>query len=239
MTEPGVPRDVSARLSADHLSLVRNDEKILHEVSLDFSSSRTVAVTGASGSGKTTLLHCLSGLERNYSGTVSLLGHDIAALTADELAELRLGQVGFVFQSSDLVPELTLRQNIALPLNLARASRRRTKERVAELVSALGLEGCADRRPEQVSGGQQQRCAVVRAVVARPAVVFADEPTGALDKANRDLVLDLLLDQVNSIDGLMVTVTHDADLASRFERRIELSDGRPVADSEGLGELVP
>jgi len=225
VTTPG-----SDILRADQLSLSYGAQQVVRDVSIAFTAPQTVAVTGPSGSGKTSLLHCLSGLDRRATGSVSLLGHELGTLGPDELAQLRLSHVGFVFQSADLVPELTLRQNIALPLQLARAPRRHVAERVAELVEGLGLAESADRRPGQVSGGQAQRCAVARAVVARPRVVFADEPTGALDQANRDVVLEMLISQVRAIDGLLVTVTHDPEVADRFERRVGLSDGRVIGD---------
>ena len=220
-------------LRADELSLSYGKQEVLRQVSLSFPSVGSVAITGPSGSGKTSLLYGLSGLERGITGSVRLLGHELRDLSADALCDLRLRHVGFVFQSSDLVPELTLRQNIALPMELARIGRRRVSARVQELLAMLDLEQSADRRPGHVSGGQAQRCAVARAVVARPSVVFADEPTGALDQQNRDVVLALLLEQVRNIDGLLVTVTHDPDVASRFERRICLVDGIVVADSTG------
>lgn len=219
-----------AVLRADQLSLTYDDRPVVQDVSLSFDAPGTVAVTGPSGSGKTSLLHCLAGLERDHVGTVTLLGRDFASLSADELAALRLGSVGFVFQSSDLVPELTLRQNIALPLELARVSRREVGARVDELVERLGLGESASRRPNRVSGGQAQRCAVARAVVARPRVVFADEPTGALDCENREIVLDLLLDEVRAIEGLLVAVTHDPDVAARFDDQVVLTDGRVVVE---------
>jgi putative ABC transport system ATP-binding protein len=222
------PRDV---LLATGLSLSYGQQQVLRRIDLRLGAGETVAVTGPSGSGKTTLLYALSGLERASSGEVTLLDRPIVGIDAEELSALRLSRVGFVFQAADLVPELTLRQNIALPLELGRAGRRETAERVRELVAALEIEECADRKPNQVSGGQAQRCAVGRAVATRPAVVFADEPTGALDSVNRERVLELLLEQVALCNALLVTVTHDLDVASRFSRRISLADGRVVNDS--------
>jgi len=221
-------------LQATNLSLSYGSQPILREISLGFSRSEAVAITGPSGSGKTTLLYALSGLERDVQGSVTMLGKKLETLSVDQAAELRLRNVGFVFQSADLVPELTLRQNIALPLLLAGVSRSAAGQRVEELLEMLGLVESADRRPNRVSGGQAQRCAVARAVVARPSVVFADEPTGALDQTNRDVVLDLLLEQVRMIDGLLVTVTHDADVAAQFDRTIALADGRVVSENTSV-----
>ena len=216
-------------------------QHVLRKVSVFMAAAEDVAIVGASGSGKTTLLYALSGLEKISSGSVSLLGQSLAQLSADGLCELRLRRVGFVFQSADLVPELTLAENVALPLELAGTPRRERTERVRELVAGLDLTECADRRPRQVSGGQAQRCAVARAVAARPAVVFADEPTGALDTRNRERVLDLLHDQVAGVGALLVTVTHDPEVAARSRRVISLRDGRiesdgpPVTDVPGAG----
>lgn len=218
-------------LSAEGLSIGFRHEDVLRDISLVFDVAEAVAITGPSGSGKTTLLYCLAGLERGIRGCVRLLGRSLDGLDAAELAELRLRNVGFVFQSSDLVPELTLRQNVALPLELAGVRRRAVRHRVDELLHALDLADEADRRPAQVSGGQAQRCAVARAVALRPSVVFADEPTGALDTKNRDRVMSLLLQQVADISGLLVTVTHEVEVASRFDRRIDLADGRVVCDA--------
>ena len=226
---------MSDLLHAEGLKLSYGQSEVLRGVSLEFGGPGSVAITGPSGSGKTSLLYALSGLERDVTGSVMLLGRDIYALTLDELADLRLANVGFVFQSSDLVPELTLRQNIALPLQLAKRPRRAVSTRVDELLLALGLTESADRRPSQVSGGQAQRCAVARAVVARPRVVFADEPTGALDQSNRDVVLDLLLQQVEAIDCLLIAVTHDPQVAVRFGQNVSLSDGRVVTASTSTG----
>jgi putative ABC transport system ATP-binding protein len=230
---------MSELLRAEDVRLSYGQSEVLRGVSLTFGEPGSVAITGPSGSGKTSLLYALSGLERDVTGSVTLLGKDILALTPDELADLRLANVGFVFQSSDLVPELTLRQNIALPLQLAGLSRRAVSARVEELLVALGLTESADRRPNQVSGGQAQRCAVARAVVARPRVVFADEPTGALDQSNRDVVLHLLLQQVQVIGGLLLAVTHDPQVAARFDRVVSLSDGRVVTQASAPTGVAP
>lgn len=228
----------AAPMCVQDLSLEYGRQRVLHDVSLTLCAGRNVAITGPSGSGKTSLLYCMSGLEKSTAGSVRLLGHELSAMSPDELADLRLRHVGFVFQSADLVPELTLRQNIALPLELARVPRRRVRDRVNELVAKLDLRESADRKPNAVSGGQAQRCAVARAVVARPRIIFADEPTGALDMRNRDVVLGLLLGQVREIDGLLVAVTHDAGVAARFDRQVGLIDGRTVTDG-GAGTSVP
>jgi putative ABC transport system ATP-binding protein len=215
----------AALVAAHNIDLDYGGDPVLRDITIEFEGPGSIAVTGPSGSGKTSLLYVMSGLERRATGRVRLVGEDITAMSPDELASHRLSHVGFVFQSADLVPELTLRENVALPLELAGIPRRETRSRVAELLMRLDLQSCADRRPPQVSGGQAQRCAVARAVAGRPRVVFADEPTGALDRTNRDVVLEVLRDQVAEIEGLLVAVTHDPEVAARFERQVHLSDG--------------
>jgi putative ABC transport system ATP-binding protein len=187
-----------------------------------------VALVGPSGSGKTTLLYCLAGLLRPDQGVVSFGGRDLAGLSDEERSAVRLRSFGFVFQFAELVPELTLRENIALPMDLLGVPRRRRAGRVDDLIHRLGLTGSADRRPARVSGGQVQRAAVARAVAHSPAVVFADEPTGALDSANGEVVVDLLFELSREQGTALVLVTHDPQLAARADRTVELRDGRVV-----------
>jgi putative ABC transport system ATP-binding protein len=188
-----------------------------------------VALVGPSGSGKTTLLYCLAGLLRPDQGVVSFGGRDLAGLSDEERSAVRLRSFGFVFQFAELVPELTLRENIALPMDLLGVPRRRRRAgRVDDLIHRLGLTGSADRRPARVSGGQVQRAAVARAVAHSPAVVFADEPTGALDSANGEVVVDLLFELSREQGAALVLVTHDPQLAARADRTVELRDGRVV-----------
>lgn len=198
---------------------------------IDFSVGRgeSVAIVGPSGSGKSTLLQCIAGIVTPDSGDILFGDTTISSQSDDERSRLRLASFGFVFQFADLVPELSLAENIALPMEFLRVPRATIKARVAELVSALGLDDCAHRRPSFVSGGERQRAAVARAVVNRPTVVFADEPTGALDSKNRQVVLDLLLETVNHHGGSLVLVTHDWDVAAQCQRIFAIADGRPAA----------
>jgi putative ABC transport system ATP-binding protein len=198
---------------------------VLNGVSVEFGARESVAVMGPSGAGKSSLLYCLAGLRPPTSGQVLVGDVDLYALGEDARADWRLHNAGFVFQRADLLIELTLAENIALPLELKGVSARTVRRRTAELIERLGLAECADRRPGQVSGGQRQRAAVGRAVVARPSVVFADEPTGALDSANGEVVLNLLLEQCAEVEALLVMVTHDAALAARCHRVVHLRDG--------------
>lgn len=220
-------------LQCSHLSVDYGQGRVLNDVSLSWERPMLSAIVGASGSGKSTLLMTLAGLETPSDGIVTLLGRRVADLTADERATARLGHVGFVFQRADLVPELTVAENICLPAQLSGWGRRDVRDRLGELVSRLGLQETAHRLPSQVSGGQAQRAAVARAVMTRPKIVFADEPTGALDSVNGAAVLELLTEQVKDSGALLVMVTHDAQIAEQAERVIRLRDGQVIEDRCG------
>ena len=193
---------------------------------MSVAEGETVALVGPSGAGKSTLLLCLAGLLRPGRGVVSYDGMDLASLAPDELARLRLREFGFVFQGGDLMPELTLTENVELPLRLAGVGRREARERAERLLRRLGLDDARGRRPSEVSGGQAQRAAVARAVVHEPAVVFADEPTGALDSDNARGVMEVLLAATRDVGASLVMVTHDRSLAALSDRVVEVHDGR-------------
>ncbi|WP_336697669.1 ABC transporter ATP-binding protein [Curtobacterium sp. USHLN213] len=200
----------------------RAAEPVLRGVSLDVQRGEMLAVVGPSGSGKSTLLACLSGLERPLRGTVEIDGTDIGPLSRQRSARFRRGRVGFVFQSYNLLPALTARENVALPARLAkRPADRRT---VDAALDAVGMLDSAHRYPDSMSGGQQQRVAIARTLVARPQVVFADEPTGALDTVAGGAVLDLLRHTASG-QRSVVMVTHDLAAAARADRAIVLRDG--------------
>jgi putative ABC transport system ATP-binding protein len=212
-------------LESRELTLSYGETVALAGASVRVSPSEVVAVTGPSGSGKTSLLYCLAGLLTPSSGTVTLDGRDITHLSPEERALLRRTQFGFVFQFAELVPELSLRENVALPLELQGLARRAVAPRVEEALSLLGISEHADRRPRQVSGGQAQRAAVARALVHRPQVLFADEPTGALDSTNGELVFKAMLDLARESGSSVVLVTHDEHLAGAADRVIPMRDG--------------
>lgn len=198
-------------------------------------AGEAVAIVGPSGSGKSTLLRSLAGLQAPTSGVVHFMGRDLYRLSDKQRSQIRLTRFGFVFQSSELISELSLLENIALPVEL-NGRRRRESLRIAQSwTERLGIAEAARRRPATVSGGQRQRAAIARAMATRPAVVFADEPTGALDSANRDHVLRLLIESCASEGSLLVLVTHDAVAASAADRVVEVVDGHeaPVAVSAG------
>ncbi|MFJ4679531.1 ABC transporter ATP-binding protein [Kitasatospora sp. NPDC088783] len=199
--------------------------RVLDGVSVSVDAGEAVALVGPSGSGKTTLLYCLAGLIQPDSGKVAFQGRTLADLGDDARSELRRSSFGFIFQSSELVPELTIAENIALPLELLKVPKAERQERVGTLLDRLGLTRQAGQRPARVSGGQAQRAAVARAVIHRPAVVFADEPTGALDSANGAVVIDLLWELAREQNSAVVLVTHDHALAQSADRTIALLDG--------------
>ncbi|MHC3470106.1 ABC transporter ATP-binding protein [Streptomyces sp. 7R007] len=200
--------------------------RALDDVSLTVAPGTFLAVMGPSGSGKSTLMHCAAGLDTPTSGSVRIDGREIAGLNETRRTELRRDRVGFVFQAYNLIPSLSVEDNITLPLRLA--GRRPDRDWVAGLVERVGLAGRLDRRPAELSGGQQQRAAVVRALAAKPAVVFADEPTGALDLRSAHEVLELLRGLVDDLGQTVVMVTHDPAAASRAHRALVMADGSVV-----------
>jgi putative ABC transport system ATP-binding protein len=195
-------------------------------ITLSVPSGSYTAVMGPSGSGKSTLLHCLAGLDRPTSGTVRIGGTDLATLKDKALTELRREQVGFVFQAFNLVPTLTARENIVLPLSLGR--RDPDPAWFDAVIAALGLGDRLGHRPAELSGGQQQRVAVARALVTRPQLVFGDEPTGNLDRTSGQELLALLRSSVDDLGQTIVMVTHDPVAAATADRVWFLADGRVV-----------
>jgi putative ABC transport system ATP-binding protein len=203
----------------------------LRGVTTTFPSGQYAAIMGPSGSGKSTLMHLLAGLDRPTGGSVIVDGQELATLEDKGLTRLRRDRLGFVFQAFNLVPVLTAEENIVLPLTLA--GRKPDKEWHDTLIAAVGLGDRLTHRPSELSGGQQQRVAVARALIHRPAVVFADEPTGNLDSSSSEEVLKLLRQAVDDFGQTVIMVTHDAHAASVADRIVVLSDGRIVHDGAG------
>ncbi|MCO5999274.1 ABC transporter ATP-binding protein [Actinoallomurus rhizosphaericola] len=202
----------------------------LDEISLGLAEGSFTAVMGASGSGKSTLLQCAAGLERPTAGTVSLAGKDLSRLRESALTRLRRETVGFIFQSYNLLPALTAEQNVGLPLRLA--GKRPDARAVRAALGAVGLDDRARHRPAELSGGQQQRVAIARALVTEPRVLFADEPTGALDNTASHAVLRILRTLVTDRGQTIVMVTHDAVAAAYADRVVFLADGRLAGSLE-------
>ena len=197
-------------------------------VSTGFERGRFTAIMGPSGSGKSTLMHILAGLDTPTSGQVELDGVDITRLDDGELTKLRRDKLGFVFQFFNLLPVLTAEENILLPLSIA--GRKPDQEWLDRLVQTVGLADRRTHRPAELSGGQQQRVAVARALLSKPAVVFADEPTGNLDSKSSAEVLELLRQAVNEFGQTVIMVTHDPAAAAHADRLITLRDGKVVQD---------
>ena len=228
-----VPAVAAAGLTRDYGS----GESVVHAlrgVSLEVPTGQFTAVMGPSGSGKSTLMHLLAGLDSPTSGSVRVAGRELARMDDDELTLLRRKEIGFVFQAFNLLPMLSVEENVLLPARIAGA-----KPDAALLEQVLGGLGLADRRrhlPSELSGGQQQRVAIARAVVGRPAVLFADEPTGNLDSATGAEILGVLREAVDSHGQTTVMVTHDAHAAAVADRVVFLADGRIEDDLYGASE---
>jgi putative ABC transport system ATP-binding protein len=200
-------------------------------VDLVVEQGEFVAITGPSGCGKSTLLHLLGGITRPTSGRVLLEGVDIAGLDDDALAAIRRRRIGFVFQRYNLLPELTLVENVALPLVLDGAGDAASDAAAREALAAVGMDHRAGHRPDELSGGEQQRGAIARALICKPAIVLADEPTGALDSVNSQRVMDLLARLVRDRGQTVVLVTHDLSVAAAARRTIRMRDGVVQSDS--------
>jgi putative ABC transport system ATP-binding protein len=206
--------------------------KALAGVTVDFPEARFTAIMGPSGSGKSTLMHVLAGLDRPTSGTVRLAGVDLTELGDRELTQLRRDRIGFIFQTFNLLPVLNAEENILLPLSIA--GRKPDAEWLDRLIDTVGIRDRLSHRPAEMSGGQQQRVAVARALISRPSVVFADEPSGNLDSKSSGDVLDLLRHAVDDFGQTVVMVTHDAHAASYADRLLLLDDGQIVHDGDAV-----
>lgn len=216
-------------LEARGVSLSYGETRAVRGVDLALHAGEKVALMGPSGSGKSTLLHCLAGVLRPDSGEVWFEGRRIDVLRDGERSDIRLRRMGVVFQFGDLIPELTLLENVMLPLLMSGAGRGRARSAAMEALDALSIAAVADRRAGAVAGGQAQRAAVARAVVHEPAVIFADEPTGSLDTVNAEAVLDVLVALAAARGTALLVVTHDHQVASHLDRLVTMRDGTIAA----------
>ena len=203
-----------------------NTLTVLNGVELAVRRGEMVAVVGASGSGKSTLLHVLGALDRPSSGYVVIGGEPLHAMTEDELAQVRNRKIGFVFQFHHLLREFSVLENVMMPMRIAGRSVREARSRAEELIAAVGLSGRLTHRPTELSGGEQQRTAVARALALDPAVVLADEPSGNLDHMNAERLHELFVRLVRELEVSMVVVTHNRSLAARADRVLLMEDGR-------------
>jgi putative ABC transport system ATP-binding protein len=212
-----------------HLSAGNQPVQILHDISFEVSAKQVVAIVGPSGSGKSTLLGLLAGLDRPTHGSIHIHGTNITTLTESAMAHFRRQHIGYVFQAFHLIPTLTAIENVALPLELQGVAT--GEERAKTLLQAVGLEQRVHHYPIQLSGGEQQRVALARAFISQPPLLLADEPTGNLDSATGNLVIDLLWQLHEQHDSTLILVTHDRALAARAQRILTLRDGAIVNDT--------
>ena len=224
-----------AVLRGDALQKSYGDAVALAGVSLELAAGEAVAVMGPSGSGKSTLLHCLAGIVRPDYGEVWLDGRRIDNLSERSRSRLRSSELGFVFQSGQLLPELPAVENVALPLMLGGLSRRPAAREAATLFGPLGIGGLEHRRPGELSGGEAQRVAIARAMVVKPTVVFADEPTAALDRATGKATVELLVRATRAASAGLLIVTHDPEVGAACDRVVHIRDGRLVAEPALVG----
>ena len=231
MTTTTAPTTLGARA----ISKSYGDVRALADVSIDIPSGQSIAIMGPSGSGKSTLLHCLSGILVPDAGVVSLGGDAVSALHDKQRSLLRRRRFGFVFQDGQLLPELPARENVALPLLLVGKGRLEALAAADQWLARLGLAGMEARRPGELSGGQAQRVAIARALVHGPEVVFADEPTGALDQATGHEVMQILTTTTAMAGSTLVVVTHDDEVAQWCHRLVEIRDAMIHADQPITG----
>jgi putative ABC transport system ATP-binding protein len=230
-TEPALPADGGAAIIAvEHVFKTVTDSTgtltILRDIDLRFAPRETAAIVGASGSGKSTLLSIIAGLDTPSQGTVRLAGQDLFALSEDERAALRARQIGFVFQSFQLMAHMSALENVMLPLELAGV--RQARAQAAQMLERVGLGQRLGHYPRVLSGGEQQRVALARAFVVEPAVLLADEPTGSLDFATGETIMNLMMALNQELGTTLILVTHDLHLAGRCQRRITIEAGRVV-----------
>ncbi len=232
MTDPAAPDDRSTVVAAASVDATKvygsGDTEVvaLDHVTAQFMRGQFTAIMGPSGSGKSTLMHCLAGLDRLTSGTVMIAGIDLSTLDEKGLTQLRRDQVGFIFQAFNLIPTLTAKENITLPMDLG--GRKADDAWVDQVVTTVGLADRLTHRPSELSGGQQQRVAVARALASRPQIIFADEPTGNLDSRTGTEILTFMRKAVDELRQTIVMVTHDPSAAAYADRVVFLADGRIV-----------
>lgn len=199
---------------------------VLNQLRLEVLEGQSVSIIGSSGSGKSTLMHILGGLDKPTSGSVVLMGQDLSQLGQKQLGLLRNQYLGFVYQFHHLLPEFSAFENVMMPLLIGKMKKAEAEQRAVEMLEKAGLKKRIQHRPSELSGGERQRAAIARALVTRPKCLLADEPTGNLDRKNAQNVLDMMLDLKSELNTSLIVVTHDDELAVRFERVMLMHDGR-------------
>jgi putative ABC transport system ATP-binding protein len=235
---PGSANSVAIQLDrvSRHYTLGASAIRAVDDVSLGIRGGEFLALLGSSGSGKSTLLNLMAGLDRPTSGAIHADGRNLAELSSLELARYRRNTVGMVFQSFNLLPRMTLAENVELPLRLAEVDRDDRAKRVSEALQRVKLDKRAAHRPAELSGGEQQRTAIARALVNRPKILFADEPTGNLDSATGESIMNLLLEIQSGLGMTIIMVTHERPIAEKFATRLAImGDGKLLSDGANIG----
>ena len=199
--------------------------QVLDNLTLQVDKGRSIGIVGASGSGKSTLLHILGGLDKPTSGRVSLMGQDLSQLSQKQLSGLRNQYLGFVYQFHHLLPEFSALENVMIPLLIGKRPKEQARERALLMLEKVGLKDRVQHRPGELSGGERQRAAIARALVTDPACLLADEPTGNLDRKNALNILDMMMELKQELGTALVVVTHDDEMAARFDRVLNMTDG--------------
>ena len=199
--------------------------QVLDNLTLQVDKGRSIGIVGASGSGKSTLLHILGGLDKPTSGRVSLMGQDLSELSQKQLSGLRNQYLGFVYQFHHLLPEFSALENVMMPLLIGKRPKEQARERALLMLEKVGLKDRVLHRPGELSGGERQRAAIARALVTDPACLLADEPTGNLDRKNALNILDMMMELKQELGTALVVVTHDDEMAARFDRVLNMTDG--------------
>ena len=199
--------------------------QVLDNLTLQVDKGRRIGIVGASGSGKSTLLHILGGLDKPTSGHVSLMGQDLSQLSQKQLSGLRNRHLGFVYQFHHLLPEFSALENVMMPLLIGKRPKEQARERALLMLEKVGLKNRVLHRPGELSGGERQRAAIARALVTDPACLLADEPTGNLDRKNALNILDMMMELKQELGTALVVVTHDDEMAARFDRVLNMTDG--------------
>ncbi len=241
--QPAQARKRNLILQVKHLRKVYQieDEKViaLGNISLEIEKGEICCILGTSGSGKSTLLNIMAGLEKPTRGQVFIAGGEITAMSEKQLAVFRRQNIGFIFQSYNLMPQDTALENVAMPLIFKGVPRKEREEKAKQMLVRVGLKGRMKHRPSQMSGGQQQRVGIARAFIARPPVVFADEPTGNLDSHTTTEVMEMIVRMARRNDETLIIVTHDRDIAQYADRIVRLVDGVIVGDEKNVSIVPP